>query len=123
MNSDINQTSNLIGWRLSDEELDDMSARARAAMDYHRSVYEPVSSSYTPSGPEIIEKCECFQCPLCNGEGEIDGVRYDHKDVAGTVVAYGIGQGLGLAEDWVKFGPQDILDLIEEVRSLRSRLP
>lgn len=109
-------------FRLSDRELNNISARARAAMDYHRSVYEPEHSIYTSSKPNIQEESEYFQCPLCEGEGEIEGVRYDHKEMASTLVAYGIGKGLGLAEEWVRFGPTDVMELIYEVRRLRAML-
>ena len=62
---------------------------------------------------------EVFDCPLC-GEGQIDGIRYDAKEAAATVVAYGIGADLKAAEDWVTHGPDDVLSLVAEVRRLQA---
>jgi len=107
---------------MDDNRLETIAARARAALGYERSILDEETDCWVKS-PLDSTSDSWFECPLCEGEGELEGCRFDHKDLAGTVVAYGIGQGLGLAEDWVKFGPQDILDLVEEVRSLRSRLP
>ena len=64
---------------------------------------------------------ETFDCPLC-GEGVIDGRNYDAKDEAATVCAYGIGEGLKLAEEWVENGPDDMIELIDEVIRLQALL-
>ena len=62
-----------------------------------------------------------YDCPLC-GNGYIDGKRYDAKDEAATVCAYGIGKGLKLAEEWVENGPDDMIELIDEVIRLQALL-
>lgn len=42
---------------------------------------------------------EEHECPVCGGEGYVDGVRYDATAAcAATVVGYGIGDGLEAAE-------------------------
>lgn len=87
---------------MTPEELDAIETRALAAKAHE---YE-----------EDLD--EVFDCPLC-GEGQIDGIRYDAKEAAATVVAYGIGKDLKAAEDWVTHGPDDVLSLVAEVRRLQ----
>lgn len=42
---------------------------------------------------------EEHECPVCGGDGYVDGVRYDATAAcAATVVGYGIGDGLEAAE-------------------------
>lgn len=42
---------------------------------------------------------EEHECPVCGGEGYVDGVRYDATAACpATVVGYGIGEGLAAAE-------------------------
>lgn len=106
---------------LSEPHLEEMESRARAAFSFERSMWNDHWSGYVPAGDSEVQE-ESFVCPLCEGDGEIDGIRYDHKHLASTVMAYGIGTGLGLAEAWVKLGPQDVLDLVKEVRFLRRQL-
>ena len=91
---------------MTPEDLDAIEARANAAKQ-HEFEYDEGSST--------------FECPLC-GEGILDGRLYDSKTVAASVVAYGIGKGLELAEDWVEHGPEDVLALVAEVRMLRFML-
>ena len=84
-------------------ELSAIEARAKAALTY-----------------ECEEESGYFECPIC-GSAEVEGRRYDAKEeVAATVVAYGIGNGLKLAEEWVAKAPEDILALVAEVRRLRG---
>jgi ethanolamine ammonia-lyase small subunit len=60
-------------------------------------------------------------CPLCDGDGEVEGQRYDAKEtVAATVVAYGVGEGLRRAEEWVENAPADMRALLAEVERLTS---
>lgn len=59
-----------------------------------------------------------FECPLCEGDGRTEGVRYDAKGEASTVVAYGIGESLAKAQAWVEQAPKDMDTLL---RALRSR--
>lgn len=88
---------------MTPKELDIIETRARAAKAHE---YE-----------ERLD--EVFDCPLCGG-GQIDGIRYDAKEAAATVVAYGIGEDLKAAEDWVTHGPDDVLSLVAEVRRLQA---
>lgn len=102
------------------EELDRMESRAKAALTYERSEYVPAEGAYV--SPVIgTETGEEMGCPLCDGEGYIEGQRYDSKETyASTVVAYGIGEGLQRAEEWVENGPSDVLLLVEAVRVWRN---
>ena len=48
---------------------------------------------------EQTTEAEEQQCPTCDGEGYVEGVRYDATSVCpATVVGYGIGDGLAAAE-------------------------
>lgn len=102
------------------EELERIESRAKAALTYERSEYDPAEGAYT-SPAESPNTEEDLTCPLCDGDGYIEGQRYDSKETyASTVVAYGIGEGLGRAEEWVENGPADTLRLVEAVRVLRN---
>ena len=90
---------------MTPEDLDTIEARALAAKAYE---YEESRDGF-------------WECPLC-GEGQIDGMRYDAKEAAATIVAYGIGEGLRAAEDWVTHGPNNMLYLVAEVRRLQAIL-
>lgn len=63
-----------------------------------------------------------YGCPLCAGVGEIYGTEYKHKELAGNVIAYGIGKGLKLCEEWVENGPADTIDLIDAYEKLCGEL-
>lgn len=104
---------------MKDSDLEAMENRARSAQEYARSKLDAGSAVWEPD-IEGSGAATPFTCPLCDGEGEVEGVRFDHKTRAATVVAYGIGEGLGMAEEWVSCGPQDVLDLVAEVRRLKS---
>jgi hypothetical protein len=100
-------------------EVDEIEARAKAALTYERSEWDAAEGAYVPADGKDLD--EEFKCPLCEGEGYVEGQRYDSKETfAATVVAYGIGKGLGLAEAWVENAPTDILRLVEAVRVLRN---
>lgn len=104
-------------------DLDAIEARARAAITYERSVLDEDEGVWVQPAAENEDSEGWFVCPLCNGDGELEGQRYDSKEtVAATVVAYGIGKGLALAEEWVENAPADILALVAEVRQLRQAL-
>lgn len=105
---------------LTPEEVDRIEQRAKAALTYEKSEYDPAEGVYT-SPAESPNTEEDLTCPLCDGDGYIEGQRYDSKETyASTVVAYGIGEGLGRAEEWVENGPADVLRLVEAVRVLRN---
>jgi hypothetical protein len=90
------------------EQLRQIEDRAKAALTYER----------TDSGED-----DSFECPLCDGDGYIEGQRYDCKEtLPATVVAYGIGKGLRLAEEWVENAPSDILALVQTVRHMEAVL-
>jgi hypothetical protein len=104
------------------EELDIIEARAKAALSYEKSEFVPEENAYVSPAESGSDTEEVVVCPLCDGDGEVESQRYDCKEVlASTVVAYGIGKGLYLAEDWVENGPQDTLALVAEVRRLLNR--
>ena len=106
---------------MTDIELREIEARAKAALTYERSEYVAEEGMYVSPVIDGRDTEENMTCPLCNGDGEVEGQRYDAKEeCASTVVAYGIGKGLGLAEDWVEQGPRDALALVSEVRRLTS---
>ena len=90
-------------------DLDAIRARAKAAREY--------------------ESCEdnadvrTYECPLCYGEQYVDGHVYDSKEPhASTIVAYGIGDGLKRAEEFVETMPRDALALCDELEASRARL-
>lgn len=103
------------------EQLDAIRARVEAALTYERSEYVPEEGAYVSPATEGGDSAEMMTCPLCKGEGDVEGQRYDSKETyASTVVAYGIGKGLHLAEEWVENGPKDALALVAEVERLRD---
>ena len=107
---------------MTDTDLAAIEARAKAALAYERSEYDPAEGAYV-SPATGTETGEEMTCPLCDGEGYVEGQRYDSKEtVAASVVAYGIDRGLGLAEEWVEKAPADILALVAEVRQLQQAL-
>ena len=65
---------------------------------------------------------DVYPCPLCEGTGETYGTEYEHKELAGSVIAYGIGKGLKLCEEWVESGPTDTLDLLDAYEKLCGEL-
>jgi hypothetical protein len=107
---------------MTPEQLLEIALRAEAALTYERSEYDPNEGAYV--SPAVgTQTGEEMTCPLCDGEGYTEGQRYDSKEtMAATVVAYGIGKGLALAEEWVENGPADVLALIAEVRQLQQAL-
>ena len=108
---------------MTKEELDAIRARAEAALTYEKSEYVPEEGMYVSPATEGGDTEEVMVCPLCDGDGEVEAQRYDCKEVlASTVVAYGIGKGLGLAEEWVEQGPKDVLALVQLVRELTEKL-
>ena len=108
---------------MTTDDLDAIEARARAALTYERSVLDEDEGVWVQPAAENEDSAGWFGCPLCDGEGQIEGQRYDDKgEHAATVVAYGIGKGLSLAEEWVENAPADILALVAEVRQLRQAL-
>lgn len=98
--------------RVSDEMAAEIAAMAAAALPYQPSRLNEEEGMYEPS--DSPEKRD-WKCPLCNGEGEIEGARYDAKTKhAGTVVAYGLGEGLELSEAWVEGGADSVNDLLAD---------
>ncbi len=88
--------------RVTDNRLDEIEARANAALTYQRSALDESDGMYAPTDAPARGS---FTCPLCN-EGEIEGQRFDDTGhLAATVVAYGIGDGLRAAEEWVERAP------------------
>jgi hypothetical protein len=100
------------------KRLEEIRSRAQAAlaMDLSRSEVKEGDDSWSKaeegSDKEIEDE---FGCPLCDGEGYVEGARYDASFGASTVVAYGIGKGLHKAEEWVAHGPEDALELIAAI--------
>ena len=93
-------------------ELEAIEARAKAAIPWLREDREDVA-------PETEDELDC---PLCGGDGCLPSQVHDAADRASTIVAYGIGDGLALAEEWVEHGAADALALIAEVRRLAADL-
>lgn len=60
-----------------------------------------------------------YDCPLCEGAGYVAGIYFEHRTKASTIGAFGIGEGLRLARDFVEHSPRDVLDLVAEVRRLK----
>lgn len=107
---------------MTPEELAEIRARAQAACSYKRSVLDAEDGMYMPAEAET-DASESFTCPLCSGDGEIYGQRFDDSGTkASTIVAYGIGDGFRLAEEFVENAPEDIFRLIEEVERLQGEL-
>ena len=93
-------------------ELEAIEARAKAAIPWLREDREDVA-------PETEDELDC---PLCGGDGCLPSQVHDAADRASTIVAYGIGDGLALAEAWVEHGAADALALVAEVRPLNEAL-
>ena len=85
-----------------------IEARAKAAQRYER------ADGPAGSGDQW------WTCPLCDGDGEVEGTLYDAKEHASTIAAYGIGVGLGRAEAFVEHAADDVLALLREVERLRG---
>jgi hypothetical protein len=61
-----------------------------------------------------------YQCPLCHGEGEVDGFVLDATNVCpGTIAGYGIGDGLAAAE-LVAESTGALLSTLDAVRAERD---
>lgn len=88
---------------ISDERLAAAEARAKAAHEYEIDIDEGE-----------------YDCPLCNGDGYVAGVYFEHREKASTIGAFGIGDDLHLARAFVENAPRDVLDLVAEVRRLRA---
>lgn len=75
------------------------------------------------AGPfERAEGAALRECPLCDGDAEVESVAFDAKDDASTVVAYGIGDGLMRAEAFVEQAPGAVLALAAALREARALL-
>jgi hypothetical protein len=63
-----------------------------------------------------------YECPLCNGDGEVDGDISYSKGASG-IQAFGIGKDLNDMKAYVDaFTPSTVLSLIAEVESLKADL-
>lgn len=89
---------------ISDERLAAAEERANAALEYEIDIDD---------GGE-------YDCPLCDGAGYVAGIYFEHRKKASTIGAFGIGDGLHLARDFVEYAPRDVIDLVAEVRRLRA---
>lgn len=87
-----------------------IEARAKAAQRYER------ADGPAGSGDQW------WTCPLCDGDGEVEGTLYDAKEHASTIAAYGIGVGLARAEAFVEHTADDVLALLREVERLRAEI-
>lgn len=106
---------------MTKEQLDAIRARVDAALTYEQSKYVPEEGAYVSPATKGEDTVEWMTCPLCDGDGEVEGQRYDAKEtVAATVVAYGVGEGLRRAEEWVENAPADMRALLAEVERLTS---
>ena len=103
------------------EQLNAIRARVEAALTYEQSEYVPEEAAYVSPATKGEDTVEWMTCPLCDGDGEVEGQRYDAKEtVAATVVAYGVGEGLRRAEEWVENAPADMRALLAEVEGMRE---
>lgn len=106
---------------MTKEQLDAIRARVDAALTYEQSKYVPEEGAYVSPATKGEDTVEWMTCPLCDGDGEVEGQRYDAKEtVAATVVAYGVGEGLRRAEEWVENAPADMRALLAEVERLTA---
>ena len=95
-------------------------ALAQKLGGWQRSIIREGSESYEPA-QEGEESNETISCPLCAGEGEVEGQRYDAATVLpATLCGYGIGDGLRAAEEWAEGSVEAVLALCAEVDSLRA---
>lgn len=67
---------------------------------------------------EVRDSEEWFECPLCEGDGEVKGSLRSTGTLDSALFACGHGDGLARAEAWVEFAPADIAALIAEVEAL-----
>lgn len=85
------------------------SADAQSLGCWQRSVLG--NDGYYEAGEGPAEE---FECPLCHGEGKVDGNRYDAREVIpATLVGYGIGDGLRIAERWAEHSVQAVADFLD----------
>jgi hypothetical protein len=65
-----------------------------------------------------------YDCPLCGGEGSVDGVTYCNFDgIAMGVQFFGIGEGFGKYETFFRLAnPAAVLELVADNRTLRAEL-
>lgn len=65
-----------------------------------------------------------YECPLCGGEGEVDGTTYTNYDnVAVGVQFFGIGKEYKTTEAYYRAAnPKAILELLQEVETLRATI-
>ena len=103
---------------MTKDQFDTIRARLAAALTYEPSVWNEEEGAYVSPSEKADENSEC---PLCDGQGFVWSQRYDAKEtIAATVVAYGIGDGLARAEEWVEQAPADMRALLDEVERLRT---
>ncbi len=65
-----------------------------------------------------------YNCPMCDGDGYVDGAQFDVETLPVYVQAYGIGDEVGKHNAFIRNAPADIRDLLadnEELRSLALR--
>lgn len=99
---------------------DDTKADAPLTPDEERALREAWAhiGSWEPWDGQ--EPGATYECPLCNGEGETEGVILDAtKPFAATLGAYGIGPGLAAAE-LVAGSTGRLLTTLDEVRFERD---
>jgi hypothetical protein len=103
---------------MTKEQLDEIRARLDAALSYEPSKWDEEEGAYISPSEKADESSDC---PLCDGQGFVWSQQYDAKEtIAATVVAYGIGEGLARAEEWVEQAPADMRALLDEVERLRT---
>ena len=104
---------------MTTDQLSAIRARLDAALTYEPSAWNEEEGAYVSPSEKADENSDC---PLCDGQGFVWSQRYDAKEtIAATVVAYGIGEGLARAEEWVEQAPADLRALLDEVERLTKR--
>ena len=73
---------------------------------------------------QYITSYELYECPLCGGDGSVEGLDFcNFDDFAIGVQIYGIGEKMVACEQyWRKASPRKIISLLDELNAKDARI-
>lgn len=61
-----------------------------------------------------------YECPMCDGDGYVDGAQFDVETLPVYVQAYGIGDDVRKHSEFIAHAPADIRDMLADNAALRA---